>query len=59
MPFKSKAQERWGNSLAGRKALGAAGVQEWNQASKGLPLPEKVSAKPKKKAKGKRPGKKG
>jgi hypothetical protein len=44
MPFKSKAQERWGNSPSGRKALGAAGVKEWDQASKGLKLPQKVGA---------------
>lgn len=44
MPAKSKAQLRWINSPSGRKALGAAGVQEWDQASKGLKLPEKVGA---------------
>ena len=38
MPAKSKAQLRWINSPSGRKALGAAGVQEWDQASKGLNL---------------------
>ena len=42
MPAKSKAQLRWINSPSGRKALGAAGVQEWDQASKGLNLPEKI-----------------
>ncbi len=35
MPWKSKKQERWGNSPAGHKALGDAGVAEWNAASKG------------------------
>jgi hypothetical protein len=40
MPWKSKAQERWGNSPAGHKALGNSGVDEWNQASKGKKLPE-------------------
>jgi hypothetical protein len=44
VPFKSKAQERWGNSPSGKKALGAAGVKEWDQASKGLKLPEKAGA---------------
>ena len=41
MPWKSKAQERWGNSPAGQKALGDSGVSEWNSASKGMKLPEK------------------
>jgi hypothetical protein len=49
MPYRSKAQERWGNSPAGKKALGAKGVNEWNAASKGLKLPERV--KPVKKSK--------
>lgn len=39
MPWKSKAQERWGNSPSGQKALGKAGVAEWNAASKGKKLP--------------------
>ena len=51
MPFKSKAQMRWGNSPAGKEALGAAGVKEWDQATKGKKLPERV--KPKSKARGK------
>jgi hypothetical protein len=42
VPFVSKAQERWGNSPAGKKALGKKGVEEWNAASKGKKLPEKV-----------------
>ena len=42
MPWVSKAQERWGNSPAGHKALGDAGVDEWNQASKGMSLPMKT-----------------
>lgn len=42
MPAKSKAQLRWVNSPAGHKALGNAGVKEWDAASKGLKLPEKV-----------------
>lgn len=48
MPAKSKAQLRWVNSPSGHKALGDAGVQEWNSAIKGKKLPEKV--KPKKSA---------
>ncbi len=43
MPAKSFAQLRWVNSPAGRKALGAKGVKEWNIATKGRKLPEKVS----------------
>lgn len=42
MPWQSKAQERWGNSAAGHKALSSAGVSEWNAASKGRKLPEQV-----------------
>jgi len=41
--FKSEAQRRWGNSPAGKKALGGqAAVNEWNAASKGKKLPEVV-----------------
>lgn len=49
MPFKSKAQMRWGNSPSGVKALGKKGVAEWNHASKGKSLPEKKVNKKKKK----------
>lgn len=38
MPWKSKKQAAWGNSPAGHKALGDAGVAEWNAASKGKKL---------------------
>ena len=43
MPFVSEAQRRWGNSSAGRKALGKKGVKEWNEATKGKDLPERKS----------------
>lgn len=43
MPFVSQAQQRWGNSPAGRKALGKKGVAEWNASTKGKSLPEKVT----------------
>ncbi len=47
MPFVSIAQQRWGNSPAGRKALGGqAAVNEWNQATVSAGesrLPERVS----------------
>lgn len=48
MPFVSKAQQRWGNSPAGIKALGGKkNVAEWNRATpKNIP---KVA--PKKKGK--------
>ena len=52
MPFKSKAQMRWGNSPSGKEALGAAGVKEWDQATKGKKLPERVKAKSRGKPKG-------
>ena len=42
MPYKSKAQERYFNS--NRKKLESQGVNvdEWNNASKGKKLPERV-----------------
>src|SRR5208282_1197015 len=44
MPFVSRAQQRWGNSAAGRKALGGqAAVDEWNQATDFKRLPQRVS----------------
>jgi hypothetical protein len=46
MPWKSDAQRKWGNSPSGHKALGDAGVKEWNQASKGEKVPERVGKKP-------------
>ena len=49
-PFVSKAQQRWGNSPAGHKALGNKGVQEWNQATGGQPLPERKGLTKKAKA---------
>jgi len=42
MPFVSKAQERWGNSPSGLKALGGkAAVSEWNAATPQRSLPER------------------
>lgn len=40
MPYKSLKQERWAHSPAGVKALGKGKVAEFDQASKGLPLPK-------------------
>ena len=43
MPWKSEAQRRWGNSPAGIKTLGGKkNVAEWNAATKGKSLPQKV-----------------
>lgn len=42
MPFVSKAQDRWGNSPAGKKALGGAdAVAEWNGSTNFGNLPNK------------------
>ena len=43
MPFLSKAQQRWGNSPAGVKALGGkAKVAQWDGATNFGKLPERV-----------------
>ncbi len=42
MPFKSRAQQRWGNSPSGQKALGKAGVAEWNSTTGNKSLPERL-----------------
>lgn len=45
MPWKSKAQERWGNSDAGYEALGSK-VNEFNKSTTGQEdLPEHVIKK--------------
>lgn len=44
-PWESLAQERWGNSPSGQKALGKKGVAEWNSATKGKKLPKRVKKK--------------
>ena len=41
MPWKSEQQRKWGNSPAGRSALGVSGVAEWNRATKGMKLPQR------------------
>jgi len=44
MPYKSKKQQGWAHTPAGVKALGGKKkVAEWDKASKGLSLPEKVT----------------
>ena len=43
MPWKSQTQRKWGNSPAGIKALGGKkNVEEWNKATKGKKLPQRV-----------------
>ena len=43
MPFVSRQQQKWAHTKTGEKALGGpAKMQEWDQASKGLKLPDKV-----------------
>jgi len=43
MPYKSDSQRRWAHTEAGKKALGGeANVHEWDEATKGKKLPEKV-----------------
>lgn len=43
-PFLSEAQRRWGHTAAGKEALGGnAGVHEWDEATKGKKLPERVA----------------
>lgn len=46
MPWDSAKQRRWGNSPAGHKALGDKAVNEFNQASKGMKLPETKGPSP-------------
>jgi hypothetical protein len=41
MPYKSKKQEAWAHTPAGKKALGEKGVKEFDKASKGKKLPER------------------
>lgn len=43
MPWKSEAQRKWGNSPAGIRALGGKqNVAEWNRATQGKKLPQRV-----------------
>ncbi len=41
MPFVSKAQERYFNANRDKLEKHGVNVDEWNEASKGLELPEK------------------
>lgn len=52
-PFVSKAQQRWGNSPAGQKALGGKDkVAEWNGATKSA-IPERKGPTKEQKSKAK------
>jgi hypothetical protein len=43
-PYRSEAQRRWAHTPAGKKALGGEkAVKEWDSATKGKNLPEKIS----------------
>ncbi len=43
MPFLSKAQQRWGHTAEGEKALGGpAAVSEWDHATDEKQLPKKL-----------------
>ena len=45
-PYKSKAQQRWAHTPAGTRALGGKRkVREWDRASRGKKLPERVRPK--------------
>ena len=52
MPYRSQAQRRWAHTKKGKAALGGdEAVKEWDQASKGLPLPERLHPPKKKRPK--------
>lgn len=46
MPFASKAQQGYFNANRGKMEREGVNVQEWNDASKGLNLPERAPKKP-------------
>lgn len=48
MPYKSDAQRKWAHTKTGMKELGKAKVAEYDKASKGKDLPERVTPKKKK-----------
>lgn len=49
MPYRSDSQRRWAHTDAGEKALGGTSkVAEWDKASKGKKLPERVKKQPEK-----------
>jgi hypothetical protein len=43
MPFVSKAQQRWGHTAEGEKALGGpSAVKEWDSATNEKSIPQKI-----------------
>ena len=51
-PFRSKAQERYFNANRAELEKSGVNVQEYNEASKGKDLPERVKPKKKKMTRG-------
>ena len=47
MPYKSDAQRRLFHAKEARGEISHSTVSEWDRASKGMKLPEKVNKKPK------------
>ena len=47
MPYKSDQQRKWAHTKAGKKALGAAKVKEFDKKSKGKKLPKRAKRKKK------------
>jgi hypothetical protein len=46
MPYKSEAQRKWAHTEAGTKALGGKlKVAEWDMASTGKELPDRIKIK--------------
>jgi len=52
MPYRSKAQEAYFNANKGKLERQGVDVNEWNAASKGKKLPERVKPKTKPKGRG-------
>ncbi len=47
MPYKSDAQRKWAHTKTGMKKLGKKTVKEFDEASRGKKLPERVKKKKK------------
>ena len=45
VPFKSQQQRKWMNANRGKLEKQGVNVDEWNQSSKGLNLPEKAPSR--------------
>jgi hypothetical protein len=46
MPYKSAAQRRFAHTSRGKKAFGPSTVAEFDEASRGLHLPERSAKRP-------------